>query len=602
MMKLTASRSLLALLSMLVISIASAQERSHPRVATLYSVVSDYLEPTDEWPWYDPNHFGEAVAIRNETAAVGMPRINEGRGRVAIFQRTKSGWQRTGTLVPGDAAPGQRFGHALAFRDNTIVVGASRAVYVFRLVNGAWRQTEKLTIPSTHVGINFPSSLAYQNGLLVAGAPSTDGTTSAIYLFQLSTAGRLVQRTRLLSPAGPSSDQYTNDLFGSSVAMTSTHLLVGAPRDSADARGAAYLYTRTNIGWHLQQKLSASDPQPSAAFGSAVAINNGIIAIGAPHAEMTDYGEGNGAVYLFALAPGSIAQSQKIVPPVGQPYGWGSDPDTSKLFGREIAMSQDRLVVAADEYSFGNFNPRGAVFAYRLSAGQAQLTGASDGFISTTSIALANNWLLVGIPLEDESFGTETFGSAAIFNIGSALCTGPADNGFWSEFDSSAEGWTPVSGSWSITNGSYVNSTSGASVVSMADEPVPNCYSMNATMFLSWTGGVANSGGYVYDYQDQNNYRELTLARSAANRQLLTLSEVRDGARRVVRSLETGAWRAGEWVYLTLDRNQSVTRVSIDSTLQLEEIQAPVTAPTRVGLLARWNLVYFDGVYINIWE
>ena len=317
---------------------------------------------------------------------------------------------------------------------------------------------------------------------------------------------------------------------------------------------------------------------------------------------MGDYGEGNGAVYLFALAPGLIVQYQKIVPPVGQPYDFGTGPDTSKLFGREIAMSQDRLVVAADEYSFGNFNPPGAVFAYRLSAGQAQLTGAADGFISTTSIALANNWLLVGIPLEYESFGTETFGTAAIFNIASALCTGPQDNGFWSEFDSTAEGWTPLTGNWSISNGSYVNSTSGAFVVSMADEPVPSCYSINAPMFLSWTGGVANSGGYLYDYQDQNNYRELTLARSASNRQLLTLSEIRAGSRRVVSSTETGAWRAGERVYLTLDRNQNLTKVSIDATLQVEITQAPVTGPTRVGLLARWNLVYFDGVYINIWD
>jgi hypothetical protein len=602
MMKPIASRSLLALLSMLIVSTALAQERSHPRVANLSSVLSDYSDPTPEWPWYDPNRFGDAVAISNETAAVGMPLINDARGRVAIFQRTKSGWQRTGTLVASDAAPEQRFGHALAFRDNTIVVGASRAVYVFRLVNGAWRQTEKLTIPSSHTGINFPSSLAYQNGLLVAGAPSIDGTTSAIYFFQLSAAGKLVQRTRLLSPAGPASDQYSNDLFGSSVAMTSTHLLIGAPRDSADARGAAYLYTRTSTGWNLRQKLSANDAQPSAVFGSAVAINNGIIAIGAPNAEMGDYGEGNGAVYLFALAPGLITQYQKIVPPLGQPYDYGYDTDTSKLFGREIAMSQDRLVVAADEYAFGTFNPRGAVFAYRLSAGQAQLTGVSADFISTTSISLANNWLLVGIPLEDESYGTETFGTAAIFNIGSALCTGPADNGFWSDFDSSAEGWTPVTGNWSITNGSYVNSTSGASVVSMADEALPSCYTVNARMFLSWTGGIANSGGYLYDYKDQNNYRELTLARSASNRQLFTLSEIREGTRRVVSSTETGAWRPGEWVYLTLDRNQNLTRVRVDDVLQLEVTQAPVTVQTRVGLLARWNVVYFDGVYINIWE
>jgi len=220
MMKLSASRSVLALLSMLVVSIVSAQERSHPRVATLSSVISDYFGPSEHWPSYDPNRFGDAVAIRNETAAVGMPRINDARGRVAIFQRTKSGWQRTGTLVASDAAPGQMFGHALTFRDNTIVVGASRAAYVFKLIDGAWRQTQKLTLPSTHTGIDFPSSLAYQNNLLVAGAPSIDGTTSAIYLFQLSAAGKLVQRTRILSPAGPSSDQYSNDLFGSSVAMT----------------------------------------------------------------------------------------------------------------------------------------------------------------------------------------------------------------------------------------------------------------------------------------------------------------------------------------------------------------------------------------------
>lgn len=603
-MNSSASRSVLALVLMLFVSMVSAQERSHPPVAHLYSDISDYLDPTPEWPWDDPNSFGEAVAIRNETAAVGMPSINEGRGRVAIFQRASSGWRRTATLVASDAAPGQEFGHTLTFRDNTIVVGAARAAYVFKLIKGAWQQTQKLTIPSTHTGTSFPASLVYQDGLLVAGATSVDGTTSAVYLFQLSAAGKLIQRTRLLSPGGPSSDRYSNDAFGSSVAMTNAHLLIGAPGDRADFTGAAYLYARTSTGWRLQQKITASDAQPSSSFGTSVAINNGIIAIGAPGADQQEgpWYPPPGAVYLLAPSAGVFTQSQKISPPVGQPYDDGSSDDRSMFFGFEIAMSHDRLVVAADEASYGSFYPRGAVFAYRLTGGQAQLTGAAEDFISTTSIALANNWLLVGVPREYENMGWETFGSATIFDIGRALCTGPASNGFFSQFDSIADGWTPATGTWAVANGSYANSTSGASVVSMADQSVSECYAVNAHVYLSWTGGVANSGGYVYDYHDQYNYRELTLSRSASNRQLLTLSEVHEGARRVVISTEGSAWRAGEWVQLTLDRKQDVTSVRVDDMLQLQVTQAPSAVPIRIGLLARWNLVHFDDIYLAVWE
>ena len=79
----------------------------------------------------------------------------------------------------------------------------------------------------------------------------------------------------------------TNDLFGTSVAVSGDTAIVGAPvsaSGSPNNNGAAYIYVRNGAGWSLQQQLFASDSPADDrdGFGLVVAISGDTAVVGSP--------------------------------------------------------------------------------------------------------------------------------------------------------------------------------------------------------------------------------------------------------------------------------------------------------------------------------
>jgi hypothetical protein len=161
------------------------------------------------------------------------------------------------------------------------------------------------------------------------------------------------------------------------------------------------------------------------------------------------------------------------------------------------------------------------------------------------------------------------------------------------DFDPSASGWTPLAGSWSVQNGRYGNSTNASFVVSLANQVLGNTYSIDADVAGRWRAS-GNQSGFVYDYENASNYRELRLVPTPSNGKTLRFVEVRAGVRTVVT----------EWTppigpsHVALVRRGDVTivRASPGGTFALR--QAP-RANVRAGLLASWNLVSFDNVVLG---
>ena len=50
------------------------------------------------------DHFGASVAIDGETAVVGAPRSNGGKGAVYVFARAGDGWTQSAKLTASDGA------------------------------------------------------------------------------------------------------------------------------------------------------------------------------------------------------------------------------------------------------------------------------------------------------------------------------------------------------------------------------------------------------------------------------------------------------------------------------------------------------------------
>ncbi len=134
-------------------------------------------------------------------------------------------------------------------------------------------------------------------------------------------------------------------LLGLTTALSSTHLAMGAPWRTIDGqRRAGAVEIADSAGTYL---FTIDNPTPETAslFGNALAIDDGVLAIGASHADRT-FGD-SGVVYLYDLA------GQQIAAPI-------ENPGSSGFFGRELALTGDgELIVAA-------IGPPGALYRFDL--------------------------------------------------------------------------------------------------------------------------------------------------------------------------------------------------------------------------------------------
>ena len=182
------------------------------------------------------------------------------------------------------------------------------------------------------MGDEFGHSIAIDNDIIAVGVPSDDDNginSGAAYLYDASTGAQIV---KLLPTDGAAGAE-----FGFSIAISNGIVVVGARVDDENgvAAGAAYLFDATD-GTQLA-KLTPNDPEPGDEFGNSIAIDNGIVAVGAWRAD--EYGVGSGAAYLFDASTGN--QLDKLLPDTGNNY---------QTFGVSIAMDNGLVAIGARTY------------------------------------------------------------------------------------------------------------------------------------------------------------------------------------------------------------------------------------------------------------
>lgn len=418
MFKLTfTSRVLLALACGALASLsgtpALGQTAHHQYLQTFRPIPGVEVFPDPNFPFGEsPSEFGYDVAIRNGLAFAGMP-LTLGTGRVAIFKQTATGWVRSGTVTASDKMEGDEFGRAVSFRDNLLVVGSKRAVYVYKQVNGVWRQQQKIVPPAADGIVRFAPDLKHEAGVLaigawgvhlVPGAPVAD----SVYIYEQDATGRFVRRARILTPSGHA------DGFGGSISMTNAIIVVGSS-------GGAYILARNQNGqWVQRQKLVASNPAAAAGgFGSPVAVDRGMILVGATAEFLPDPTSESGGVFgeVYGFLPGATKYVESFrLRPIGNVFAPFN-------YGMSIAISGKRIAVAAITLLEGE-GAEGATVAIYSRDGN---TVSSLGQISTTrgasvthvtSIAIANNLLLVGSPYAGRClFNDSCVGEANLFRM-----------------------------------------------------------------------------------------------------------------------------------------------------------------------------------------
>ena len=369
----------------------------------VYSFKSTTLKAVDAEQYAQ---FGRSMAIDGDTFVVGAYGDDSSTGAVYIYTRNDYDEWTEQKLKPSDAQPYDYFGWSVAIDGDTLVVGAygddnnepnSGAAYIYtRDGEGTWTdQPDVLKASDAAEKDLFGYSVAIDGDTLVVGAYGS----GAAYIYTRNDGTWTVQN-KLAASDG---QQY--DYFGWSVAIDGDTVVVGASGDDNNS-GAAYIYTRNNGTWTEQKKLKAGDAASGDYFGFSVAIDGNTVVVGA-------YGDDNnsGAVYIYTRNDCTWRHSVKFK---------ASDGDRSDYFGWSVAIDGDTLVVGAHGDD-NNGTDSGAAYIYtrnngtwneqkKLKAGDAQQY-ERFGY----SVAIDDDTVIVGSP-----FNT---GAVYTFSITTTLTT-----------------------------------------------------------------------------------------------------------------------------------------------------------------------------------
>ena len=250
------------------------------------------------------DNFGYSVAIDGTIIVIGAYKKNDDTGAVYIFRESENTYAQVAKLTASDAASEHKFGWSVAIAGNTVVVGAYKrnnytgAVYIFRTTDGGntYAEADILTASDAAMDSSFGYSVAIDGNTVVVGAYKKDDYTGAAYVFRASDEGNTYTEVDLLTAA----DAAAFDYFGCSVALDGGTVVVGAYRKD-DYTGAVYVY-RTSDGGATYGKvgiLTAADGASGSRFGYAVAIDGNVVATGAD-----SFDDNRGAVYIFSTSDG----------------------------------------------------------------------------------------------------------------------------------------------------------------------------------------------------------------------------------------------------------------------------------------------------------
>jgi len=346
-------------------------------------------------------HGGAAVAIDGNYAAVGVPGTGTAttHGTVYVYHQQSPGvWIVEQTISdPEETAPPlpsptqDMFGASIAIEGTTIVVGdpghATGAGQAWILTRGGgsppWSSTRIAPpSPAGTAPMRFGTSVAISGSRIVVGAPdSGGGRAGAVFLYD--TAGAL-QSPSITTPAGV----VGSSLFGFSVAIAGTSVLVGAP-------GASQVYP-FELGATWTAGATWTGPSMGK-FGAAVALAPaGLIAVIGAHEENS-----HGAAYVMERAVSTAAwpDISSAVPLVA------SDTAASDHFGVSVAASDDAVVVGAPNHDAAGVDAGSAYLfvpdatgAHWRAVSRFDVTTASAGDQLGTSVAVRGMKMIAGAP------------------------------------------------------------------------------------------------------------------------------------------------------------------------------------------------------------
>lgn len=261
------------------------------------------------------HYFGTSVSLSGSTLAVGEPNSVEPGlicshagggyyGAVYIYTTNGSSWSYKKTITASDYAQNNYFGEAVSLDSGTIAIGARGyssnrgSVYIFTGSSTSWTEQIKIQAAIPIIGSNFGSSLSLSGTRLLIGAPTDsilETNSGAVYLFSGS-GSSWQQSGDAIRAATPVANQY----LGNSINLSGDMFVVGisGPPSPTYQKGSAVVYAKQQfyVWGSVGDPLEPTGTEASLArFGQSIATTDTEIFVGADNYDL----DGSGAVYIY---------------------------------------------------------------------------------------------------------------------------------------------------------------------------------------------------------------------------------------------------------------------------------------------------------------
>ncbi|POP51034.1 hypothetical protein C0068_18785 [Zhongshania marina] len=310
------------------------------------NVIEEQIVSSGEEP--SNNYFGGAVSVSGGTLIVGAKEESSNNGAAYFFSRDNEGnWGEILKVEAPVEHRDQQFGTSVALDGDIAIVGSPQgfnfenketgAAYVYFRSSSetGWSFVQKLVPDDSVANIKFGESVAVSGGVIAVsalwGGSADTARTGAVYLFERNSQGVWEQQAKLLA-----SDGEINDYFGRSVAIDNGIVIVGA-----ESAGAAYIFEKnlTSGMWVEAKRLAPIDISNNS-FGFDVDVSGELAIVSDPQSSELGSAE-SGVVYVYSRNEGGSAGSW------GQVATIFSDVKTTGMpkFGKSIAIDGSKIVV-----------------------------------------------------------------------------------------------------------------------------------------------------------------------------------------------------------------------------------------------------------------
>ncbi|PWJ42893.1 putative secreted protein (Por secretion system target) [Sediminitomix flava] len=262
-------------------------------------------------------------------------------------------------------------------------------VYVYRFNGTVWQEFQFLTTTDGGENDFFGASIAVHGKWAMVGVPRRDVSglenKGVVYVYHFN-GSSWVQQDILQASNGMEFDN-----FGWSIDISGDLAIIGAPwaDDSITDQGLAYIFRYNGVSWEEEDLLASSNVQYEELFGIDVALEDWRAVVGAPSYDGTNIDQGAAYVYDFDSvfwSPGYTITA--------------SDLQTDDLFGLEVALSKDHVLVGA----YGHNSSKGAAYLYKHNEPNnwsfdtkfTEPTEQVDSYWFARSVDIKNDYLVIG--------------------------------------------------------------------------------------------------------------------------------------------------------------------------------------------------------------